>query len=132
MNLVVNGFSIYSIIFVTFITSFILVFLVKKVAVQINAMDIPNERKIHKKPIPRLGGLAVFLAFLLGYILYAPATTQMISVLIGGFIIILTGIVDDIKSIPPRYKFLCQTMAALVVVFYGKLYFNDLSILGHS
>ena len=95
-------------------------------------MDIPNERKIHKKPIPRLGGLAVFIAFLLGYMLYAPVSTQMLSLLIGGFIIILTGIVDDIKSIPPRYKFLFQVLSASIVVFYGKLYFNDLSILGYN
>lgn len=130
MNLEVNGFSIYSIILVTFITSLLLVLVVKKIAVHINAMDIPNERKVHKVPIPRLGGLAVFAAFLLGYMLYAPVTSQMISVLIGGFIIILTGMVDDINSIPARYKFLMQIIAAMIVVLYGKLYFNDLTILG--
>ena len=130
MNLEVNGFSIYSIILVTFITSLLLVFVVKKIAVHIDALDIPNERKVHKVPIPRLGGLAVFAAFLLGYMLYAPVSTQMISVLIGGFIIILTGIVDDINSIPARYKFLMQVIAASIVVFYGKLYFNDLTVLG--
>lgn len=132
MNLEVNGFSVYSIILVSFITSLLLVFVVKKVAVHINAMDMPNERKVHKVPIPRLGGLAVFVSFLLGYMLYAPISSQMISVLIGGFIIILTGMVDDINSIPARYKFLMQVIAASVVVFYGKLYFNDLTILGFT
>ncbi len=132
MNYEVNGFSVYSIVLVTFIASLLLVFLVKKVAVHINAMDIPNERKIHKVPMPRLGGLAVFAAFLLGYMLYAPTTTQMISVLIGGFIIILTGIVDDINSVPAKYKFLFQIIAAAIVVLYGKLYFKDLTILGFT
>lgn len=132
MKLVVNGFSVFDIVIVTFITSLLLVFIVKKVAVKINAMDIPNERKVHKVPIPRLGGLAVFLAFLLGYMLYGTISTQMISILIGGFIIILTGIVDDISSVPARYKFLCQIIAGAIVVLYGKLYFNDLTILGFT
>ncbi len=132
MNYEVNGFSVYNIVIVTFIASLLLVFIVKKIAIKINAMDYPNERKVHKKPIPRLGGLAVFLAFLLGYILYGAISSQMISILIGGFIIILTGIVDDISSIPARYKFICQTIAAMIVVLYGKLYFNDLTILGFT
>lgn len=131
MNFEVNGYNIFSILFVTFITSFVLVYLVKKVAVHINAMDIPNERKVHKYPIPRIGGLAIFLSYLLGYILFGTISTQMISVLIGGFIIILTGIVDDINPIPAKYKFICQTIAACVVVLYGKLYFNDITLLGY-
>ena len=53
-----------------------------------------------------------------------------IILLIGGFIIILIGIVDDINSVPARYKFICQILAALVVVLYGKLYFNNITFLG--
>lgn len=132
MNLEVNGFNIWNILLVTFLTSFILVFLVKKVAVHINAMDIPNERKVHKKPMPRIGGLAIFFAFLLGYILYGTISTQMISVLIGGFVLIITGIVDDTNPIPARYKFLCQIIAATIVVVYGKLYFNNITLLGFT
>ena len=130
MNLNINGFSIWNIIFVTFIVSVTLTFLVKKVAIHINAMDIPNERKVHKKPMPRVGGLAIFLAYLFGYMLYGTISTQMISVLIGGFIIILTGIVDDINPIPAKYKFLCQTVAALIVVIYGKLFFTNITLFG--
>ena len=129
MKLVVNNHYAIVIVLVTFLTSLILVPIVKRIANHVNAMDIPNERKVHKKPIPRLGGLAIFLSFLLGYILYGTISTQMISVLIGGFIIILTGIVDDINPIKARYKLLCQIVAALVVVLYGKLYFNNLTIL---
>ena len=52
-------------LFVLAITPFI-----KKVALHINAMDIPNARKVHKKPIPRLGGLGIYMGFLLGYMLW--------------------------------------------------------------
>lgn len=132
MNTEVNGFNVCNIVLVTFVASLLLVELIKKVAVHINAMDIPNERKVHKKPMPRLGGLGIFLAFLLGYMLYGELSTQMISVLIGGFIIVITGIVDDINPIPARYKFICQLVAATIVVVYGKLYFSNLTILGFN
>lgn len=118
------------IVLIPFLVSFLGTFVVKKIALHVNAMDIPNERKVHKTPIPRLGGLAIFAAFLVGYILFGTISTQMISILIGGFIIILTGIVDDIKPIPAKVKFLFQALAAITVVVYGKLYFNDITFIG--
>lgn len=130
IKLEVNGFNIFNIILVTFVTSLLLVPIIKKVAIHVNALDVPNERKVHKKPMPRLGGLAIFLAFLLGYVLYGEISTQMLSVLIGGFIIVLTGIVDDINPIRARYKFVCQIVAAAVVVYYGKLYFSNITLFG--
>ena len=108
----------------------ILVPIVKKVAHHIGAIDYPNERKVHKKPIPRLGGLAIFLSFLIGYMCFGQVTTQMISILIGSFIIIVLGICDDIKPVPARYKFLVQTIAACIVVFYGHIYIDMVSIFG--
>lgn len=130
MNLEVNNHNIFIIIFVTFIASGILVPIVKKVAKHVNAIDIPNERKVHKTPIPRMGGLAIFLAFLLGYILYGQLNTSMVAILIGGFLLVLTGIIDDINPIRARYKFLIQIIAAAVVVIYGNIYINEVSILG--
>lgn len=125
-------FSIKSLItvFIPFVVSFGFTFLVKKIAVHVNAMDIPNARKIHSKPIPRLGGLAIFAAFLAGYILFGSISTQMISILIGGFVIILTGVIDDIKPINAKVKFLFQAIAAIIVVIYGRLFFNDISLFG--
>ena len=127
MKYVVNGNNIFLIIITTFVTSLILVPIVKKIAFHINAIDMPNERKVHTKPMPRLGGLAIFASFLLGYILYGQATTQMISILIGGFILIIMGICNDIKSINAKYKFLVQVIAASVVVLYGNIYLPQLT-----
>lgn len=132
MNLVVNGHNIFIIIIVTLLTSLILVPVAKKIATHVGAIDQPNVRKIHKVPMPRLGGLAIYLAFLLGYILYGEISTQMISILIGSFLLVMLGIFDDIKSIPARYKFIVQTIAAIIVVVYGELFFNELSILGYN
>ena len=130
MNLEVNGHNVFLIVLVTFITSAILVPFAKKCAIHVNALDIPNERKIHKKPMPRMGGIAIFGAFLLGYMLFARTTYQMLSILIGGFIIVFIGMVDDISPIRARTKLLFQIVAAAVVVFYGQIVLNHTDILG--
>lgn len=112
-------------IFTTLLTPFII-----KIAEHIGAIDIPNERKVHTKPMPRLGGLAIFLGFLLGYILFGNKSIEMISILIGGFIIILVGIFDDIKPLKPKYKFIGQLMGASIAVFYGNIVLDNLSFFG--
>lgn len=132
MQFTVNDHNIFAIVFVTFMASALFVPIVRKTAIHIGAMDIPNKRKVHHHPIPRLGGLAVFFSFLLGYMLYARSSIQMLSILIGGFIIIVMGMVDDIKPIRARYKFLMQIVAASVVAIYGQMLFNDISIFGIS
>ena len=103
---------------------------IKKVAAHIGAIDIPDARKVHNKPMPRLGGLGIYMGFLLGYILFGEMSLKMNSILIGSFIIIVTGIIDDVKPIPAKVKFLFQTLAACVVAFYGDILLRDLSAFG--
>ena len=103
---------------------------IKKVAIHVGAMDIPNARKVHSVPIPRLGGLGIYMGFLLGYVLFGTMSLKMNAVLIGSFIIIVTGIVDDIKPIPAKIKFLFQILAAAVVAFYGQILLKDLEAFG--
>ena len=116
------------------LTTFLFVFLimpfVKKIAIHVGALDIPDKRKVHKKPIPRMGGIGIFLGFLLGYMLYGRPSSVMNSILIGSFIIILTGLVDDIKPLRARTKFIGQLVAASIVVFYGNIVMQDLSAFG--
>lgn len=130
MNWFVNNTNVLLIILTTFISSLIYVPVAKRIARHVGAIDNPDERKVHKKPMPRLGGLAIFASFITGYILFGDITTQMISILIGGFVIVLTGLIDDIKPLRARTKFLAQLLAACIVVFYGKIYLTDASILG--
>lgn len=130
MNIEVNNVNIFYIILITFVSSLILVPLIKDIAIHINAMDIPDKRKVHKKPMPRLGGLAIFLSFLVGYMFFAPLTTQMISILIGSFLIVLLGIIDDINPLKATTKLWGQILVSVILVFYGKVYINELSFLG--
>ncbi|MBE6155643.1 MAG: undecaprenyl/decaprenyl-phosphate alpha-N-acetylglucosaminyl 1-phosphate transferase [Firmicutes bacterium] len=130
MNFVINDHNIVEILIVTYLVSFLLVFLSKKLAFHIGAIDMPNERKVHQRPMPRLGGIAVYGAFLFGYIMYGSLTTQMLSILIASFIIVMLGLIDDIKPLRAKDKLLVQLIAASIVVFYGKLYFSEITLLG--
>lgn len=130
MDLTFNGTSIFLIILITLVSSLILVPLIRDIAYHINALDVPNKRKVHKKVMPRLGGLAIFLSFLVGYMLFAPLTTQMISILIGGFLIVLLGIIDDINPLKATTKLWGQIIVAIILVFFGNIYISNLTLFG--
>ena len=123
IQILIIVFSIF--LFVTFLVPF-----VKKIANHVGALDIPDERKVHKQPMPRLGGLAIYFGFLLGYILFGQHSLIMNSILIGSFIIVLTGVMDDIKPLKASTKFIGQLAAVLVVVFYGNILIKDISVFG--
>lgn len=120
----------------TFIFSTILMFLMRITAKHINALDMPREeeehRHIHKKATPKLGGVGIFLAFLIGYMLFGEQSIRMNSILISSFVIILASIVDDIKPIRATYKFLVHIVAASVIVFYGGILLNNITAFGYS
>lgn len=133
MNLFINGYNVFLIVLITFITAVIITPIVKKIAFHVNAVDKPDhKRKVHYKVMPSMGGLAIFISFLIGYMLFAPKTTQMLSILIGGFIIVLIGMLDDIKPLPPKYKMVGQILAASIAVFYGNIIFDDMTIFKHT
>ncbi len=128
MTLTIN--EIIKIVLITFLCSALLVPFIKKIAEYVGALDMPNKRKVHKEPIPRLGGLAIFFSFLLGYMLFAKQNIEMLSILIGSFVVVLTGIIDDIKPLQAKYKFAGQLIAALIVVLYGGISLNDITAFG--
>lgn len=110
---------------ICFFASILLTPVVKKLAFLIGATDKPNQRKVHSRIMPRLGGLAIFLSFLIGTLISKPSNLMYgeyhLSIVIGSSIIILTGIFDDVKEISPKLKLLGQIAAAAVVVIYGGL-----------
>ena len=118
------------IVVTTFTFTAVFIPIVKKIANFVGAMDIPNERKVHKVPIPRLGGLGIYGGFLLGYMLFGIHSVQMNAILIGSFIIVVTGIIDDIKPVPAKWKFLAQIVGAAVVPIYGGILLKDISAFG--
>ena len=105
----------------TFLLSIILVPIFKKVAFHIGALDYPNQRRLNKVAMPTIGGVAVFLSFLIGYMLFLKPSSEMNAILIASFMILLTGFIDDIKPIPAKYQFLGQLCAVFTLVFYGNI-----------
>ena len=100
--------------------SFLATPLVKLLAYKVGAVDVPKDnRRMHKVPIPRLGGLAIFIAFMFSVLIFAQIDTQTKGILLGATIIVVLGVLDDIMALPALPKFVVQIFAAVVVVLHG-------------
>ncbi len=105
---------------IAIIISFLATPLVKALAYKVGAIDVPKDgRRMHKTPIPRLGGLAIFLAFLLSTLLFAEIDRQMKGILMGAVIIVILGVLDDIMTLRALPKFFIQILAASIAVYHG-------------
>lgn len=98
--------------------------LVKAFAFKVGAVDAPNHRKVHSRIMPRLGGLAIFIAFIGAYFIVSPAIDSLkgdvvFGLLVGGAIVVLVGALDDRFDLSPKLKLLGQVIAAGVVVYSG-------------
>lgn len=115
----------------TFVFTAIIMPVTIKIAEHIGAIDVPRDgRRVHNRPVPKLGGLGIFLGFLFGYMLFGVQSVQMNSILIASFIIILYGIIDDIKTLNARYELIGQLLAAATIVFYGQIVLTEVSVFG--
>jgi len=106
-----------------FVFSFLLAFfstkVIGRIAAKLKILDHPNERKIHKKPIPLLGGLAIFGSYVATIIFNFNFSRELKGVVIGGTIILIIGLVDDIKHIPATWKLISQVLASSILILYG-------------
>ena len=98
---------------------------VRVLAFKIGAVDVPRDaRRMHKTPIPRLGGLSIFFGFILSVLIFLPLNDQLRGMLLGSVLILILGIFDDIYALPAKPKFLVQIIAALIAVLEGnRVYF---------
>ena len=104
---------------ITLVLSLVLTPLVKRLAIKVGATDQPNERKVHQKLMPRMGGLAIYLSFVTGMLLMMPNHEYFWPMLIGATIITATGMIDDLVELSAKVKLLGQIVAAAVVVANG-------------
>lgn len=104
---------------IALISSFVLTYPVKKLAIKWKAVDLPNYRKIHTKVTPRLGGLAIFIGAFLGVLYLRPSHEHLPEILLGAIVIVLTGALDDRFSIRPVIKLTGQLIAASFLVSSG-------------
>lgn len=95
---------------------------VKNFAHKVGAIDVPKDaRRMHKKPIPRLGGLAIYGGFLCSILIFGQLDETMLCVLLGAAIIVALGIFDDVLALGAKLKFVVQIVAAAIPVYIGDL-----------
>ena len=105
---------------VALIVSFLMTPVVKTFAYKVGAIDVPkDDRRMHKVPVPRLGGLAIFIGFMVSIFIFVPITPEMRSILLGAVVIVVLGVVDDIMALPAMLKFVVQIVAALIPALSG-------------
>ncbi|GEO64894.1 undecaprenyl-phosphate alpha-N-acetylglucosaminyl 1-phosphate transferase [Companilactobacillus nantensis] len=94
-------------------------------------MDKPNARRVNIKPMPTMGGLAIFIAFNFStFVLLREQfpTHELFSVFLAECIIILTGIIDDIRELSPKAKLAGILAAALVIYFLAGIRMNEVTL----
>ena len=105
-----------------FLAGVTLTFVFMKVAQRANVLDVPNERSSHTLPVPRGGGLAIvvaFLVFLFGSSIfgYLPVDSSVRWALVsGGLIIAAVGVLDDLSHVPAKWRFLTHLIAVVIAL----------------
>lgn len=74
--------------------------LVRRLAVKVGAIDVPKDnRRMHSKPVPTMGGLAIFISFSLGVFAFVPMDAGSAGLMVGSLMIVIMGVVDDIYAL---------------------------------
>lgn len=94
--------------------------IVRVLAFRIGAIDVPaDERRMHKKPIPRIGGLAIFFAFVITTIAFCEVNPTMLTLWFGGLVLVCMGVLDDVFRLNAWIKLVFQIAVAFIAVYQG-------------
>jgi UDP-GlcNAc:undecaprenyl-phosphate GlcNAc-1-phosphate transferase len=94
-----------------------------------NTLDLPDERKVHAQPIPRIGGLAMAIGSLVSVVLWNFGAPLPRAFLAAALVIVAFGLVDDLRTLSPKVKLLGQFIAAIIVVVFGGVLIRNLGSL---
>lgn len=112
--------SIFLPFLISFAISLILTPVVIKVGPKFGYLDIPKDnRRMHKRPMPIAGGVAIYLAATVAILVFIPLNKNIISLLIGSTVILISGLLDDKYSISPKAKIFFQLVAGLIIALSG-------------
>lgn len=113
------------------IGTLILTPLIKRIAIRFRAMDVPNERRVNVKRMPTMGGLAIFLSYFGSLFALLPIPlSQLLPIFLGALVVLLIGIVDDIRELPPKIKMLGILIAGLIAYYGGDIRLETMTIPG--
>jgi UDP-GlcNAc:undecaprenyl-phosphate GlcNAc-1-phosphate transferase len=101
----------------------------RKLAIRMNGIDIPNERKVHPYPIPKSGGIAMALGAMISVLIWAHGDQLVKAVLMGTGIVVLFGLIDDFRGLGYKPKFAGQITAAMIFILYGGIKIKSLGML---
>lgn len=106
--------------FASALIAFLITPVVKRIAYTAGAVDIPKDnRRIHKKPILRMGGLAIYIPFVIITLIKLGNDRQVLGIILGGTLIAAMGAVDDIRPLKPVIKLTVQIIAAIILILFG-------------
>jgi len=112
--------QIYGAFFVALLLSFLFTPIAKKLAYKLNVLDYPkDDRKLHKEPIPYLGGAAIYAATMISMFLFVELDRATLAIMAGGTVVFVTGLVDDMWDIPAKVKLAGQILAAFIALWGG-------------
>ncbi len=103
-------------------TSLGLVPVLRRWALANGKLDMPDERKIHRQAIPRLGGVAICIAFYFSVLAFVDISREIRGILAGGVLVFVFGLIDDFCGLSPRWKFSGQILGVLVTMIVGRIY----------
>lgn len=106
-------------IVLAFLSSLVLTPLIKKYSLLAQAYAKENERTVHHGQISRIGGVAIYLSFIVVISLFVEVDSTINGVILGGSIMFFAGLVDDLIDLKPRMKLLLELIAAIVAIYFG-------------
>lgn len=115
-------------ILVSFIICFVIVPLVKKIGLAIEAYAVENERTVHHGKIVRIGGIAIYAAFIITMAIFVHPDSTFNAIIVGSMIVFLGGLIDDMFDLKPIIKLVFQIVAAIYVVFVGHIQLNEINL----
>ena len=114
----VGGRWLYILLF-SFLLAFLLVRPIRAIAWHFGILDLPDSRKLHGEPIPLLGGVAVYLAFLVSLLANSILSPAVIGLLVAATGVMLASVVDDVRPLPASAKLAVLVLATLLVIYSG-------------
>lgn len=118
--------------------SLVLCIILTPIAKKIGLLDHPSSRKVHRRPVPLVGGAAIYLALLISITVCTPYVDQVLPILIASGFMVITGMIDDRRELSPLIRFVMQILACCIMIFvsdvvlldFGSLMWNGVLSLG--
>nr|HPJ97816.1 MraY family glycosyltransferase [Syntrophales bacterium] len=116
----------FSALLVSLLLTIAMMPLLVRAALRFGIVDIPDARKVHRDPIPRIGGVAIAIGSIVPFVLWRQPGNFVAAYLAGAGILVVLGLLDDMRGLNYKIKFAGQIIAASIVIFYGGLRITNL------